>query len=65
MKKIIAIGEALIDFIPQPDGSYLPMLGGAPCNVCGAYTKLSGKAGILGGAILLFIGIEIFVTNLV
>ncbi|MBQ4348511.1 MAG: manganese efflux pump [Clostridia bacterium] len=28
-------------------------------------TKLSGKAGILGGAILLFIGIEIFVTNLV
>ncbi len=27
-------------------------------------TKLSGKAGILGGAILIFIGIEIFVTNL-
>lgn len=47
MKKIIAIGEALIDFIPQPDGSYLPMLGGAPCNVCGAYTKLSGKASLL------------------
>ncbi|MBR2892233.1 MAG: manganese efflux pump, partial [Clostridia bacterium] len=28
-------------------------------------TKLAGKAGILGGAILIFIGIEIFVTNLV
>lgn len=26
-------------------------------------TKLAGKAGILGGAILIFIGIEIFVTN--
>ncbi len=28
-------------------------------------TKLAGKAGILGGAILIFIGIEIFVTNLI
>lgn len=27
-------------------------------------TKLAGKAGILGGSILIFIGIEIFVTNL-
>lgn len=29
-----------------------------------AGTKLSGKADILGGAILIFIGLEIFVTNL-
>ena len=29
-----------------------------------AGTKLAGKAGIFGGAILIFIGIEIFVTNL-
>lgn len=29
-----------------------------------AGTKLSGKAGILGGVILIFIGIEIFVTSL-
>ena len=29
-----------------------------------AGTKLAGKAGILGGAILIFIGIEIFVTNM-
>ena len=28
-------------------------------------TKLAGKAGILGGAILIFIGIEIFVTGLI
>ena len=27
-------------------------------------TKLAGKAGILGGAILIFIGIEIFVSNI-
>ncbi len=30
-----------------------------------AGTKLSGKAGLLGGAILIFIGIEIFVTSLI
>lgn len=29
-----------------------------------AGTRLSGKAGILGGAILLFIGIEIFITGI-
>ena len=29
-----------------------------------AGTKLSGKAGILGGAILIFIGLEIFITSL-
>ena len=30
-----------------------------------AGTKLAGKAGILGGVILIFIGFEIFVTNLI
>ena len=29
-----------------------------------AGTKLAGKAGILGGSILIFIGLEIFITNL-
>ena len=29
-----------------------------------AGTKLAGKAGILGGAILIFIGLEIFISNL-
>jgi len=28
-----------------------------------AGTKLSGKAGILGGSILIFIGLEIFITS--
>jgi len=50
-KKLIAIGEALIDFIPESAGSaikdvtaFLPAVGGAPANVCGAFTKLGGKS---------------------
>lgn len=50
-KKLIAIGEALIDFIPEKAGSaikdveaFLPAVGGAPANVCGAFTKLGGKS---------------------
>lgn len=49
MKKLVAIGEALIDFIPTEKGCSLeevetfhPVTGGAPANVCGAYTKLGG-----------------------
>ena len=54
MKKLLAIGEALIDFIPQQTGvdlkdvaNFLPTIGGAPTNVCGAFTKLGGKASII------------------
>lgn len=50
-KKLIAIGEALIDFIPDSAGgaikdvnAFLPAVGGAPANVCGAFTKLGGKS---------------------
>lgn len=49
MKKLLAIGEALIDFIPEESGKALkdvcgfrPAVGGAPANVCGAYRKLGG-----------------------
>ena len=49
--KIIAIGEALIDFIPQQVGvglkevqGFSPKVGGAPANVCGAFSKLGGKS---------------------
>ncbi|MBR6987003.1 MAG: GH32 C-terminal domain-containing protein [Clostridiales bacterium] len=48
---LIAIGEALIDFIPDKKGcefyevgSFSPATGGAPANVCGAFSKLGGKA---------------------
>lgn len=50
-KKLIAIGEALIDFIPDKTGcafgevtGFSPKVGGAPANVCGAFSKLGGKS---------------------
>ncbi|WP_337546573.1 carbohydrate kinase [Holdemanella biformis] len=53
MKKLLAIGEALIDMIPSNTGrimnvnSFIPKVGGAPLNVCGAYTKLGGFSNII------------------
>lgn len=54
MKKLLAIGEALIDFIPTTTGvgiqdveSFLPIVGGAPANVCGAFVKLGGRAAMI------------------
>lgn len=51
MKKLIAIGEALIDFAPSQSGkkikeveSFFPKTGGAPANVCGAFTRLGGTS---------------------
>lgn len=53
-KKLMAIGEALIDFIPNQTGCHFsevdgfsPKVGGAPANVCGAFTKLGGKSAII------------------
>lgn len=53
-KKLIAIGEALIDFIPRERGcafgevtAFSPKLGGAPANVCGAFARLGGRAALL------------------
>ena len=54
MKKILAIGEALIDFLANDVGSsvkdvksFTPKVGGAPCNVCGAVSKLGVPSGII------------------
>nr|WP_307991870.1 carbohydrate kinase [uncultured Niameybacter sp.] len=54
MKKIFAIGEALIDFIPSKKGcqlkdviSFERVAGGAPANVCAAIAKLGGKASFI------------------
>ena len=48
---LVAIGEALIDFIPDKKGcefyevgSFSPAAGGAPANVCGAFSKLGGRS---------------------
>lgn len=50
-KKLIAIGEALIDFIPNKTScafsevtEFAPKVGGAPANVCGAFSRLGGKS---------------------
>lgn len=51
---LIAIGEALIDFIPQESGcdfsevtAFAPKIGGAPANVLGAFSKLGGKTQLI------------------
>lgn len=53
-KEIVAIGEALIDFIPQQKGRELQDVegferkaGGAPTNVAAAVAKLGGKASVI------------------
>lgn len=54
LKKLIAIGEVLIDFIPEQKNcglgevkSFSPAVGGAPANVCGAFTKLGGESAMI------------------
>lgn len=51
MNKLLSIGEALIDMIPEQVNagikdveSFRPIVGGAPANVCGAFVKLGGEA---------------------
>lgn len=53
IKKLLTIGEALIDMIPSNTGriidvnNFTPKVGGAPLNVCGAYTELGGSSNII------------------
>ena len=54
MRKIISIGEALIDFIPNEKGvalkdvsNFLRVTGGAPLNVAATVAKLGGSSVIL------------------
>ena len=54
MKKVIAIGEALIDFIPMQKGvalkdveGFLKVPGGAPLNVAASVAKLGGQSQML------------------
>ena len=49
MKKVICIGECLIDFVPESQGmTYTAKAGGAPCNVCACVAKLGGNGYYLG-----------------
>lgn len=45
-KKLIAIGEALIDLVPDGE-KYIPAVGGAPANVAAAFAKLGGSAALI------------------
>lgn len=56
MKKdtLVAIGEALIDFMPDKRAcafdevtAFMPKVGGAPANVCGAFVRLGGRGRLL------------------
>ena len=54
MKKVISIGEALIDFIPNQKGCELKhvtgferVVGGAPANVSAVVAKLGGKSNFI------------------
>ena len=53
MKKLVTIGEALIDFIPSSNNklkdveSFRKECGGAPCNVASAYSILGGTSTLL------------------
>ncbi|MBO4459044.1 MAG: carbohydrate kinase [Clostridiales bacterium] len=49
--RLVAIGEALIDFIPSRTGcgfdevdSFFPAVGGAPANVCAVFSRLGGRS---------------------
>ncbi|MBR1765386.1 MAG: carbohydrate kinase [Ruminococcus sp.] len=51
---LAAIGEALIDFIPDRSGcefdevgAFAPKVGGAPANVCAAFSRLGGSSRLL------------------
>ena len=53
-KVLAAIGEALIDFIPDKSGcafddvtAFAPKIGGAPANVCAAFARLGGSSRML------------------
>lgn len=53
-KRLISIGEALIDFMPEQTGksiaqvgAFAPAVGGAPANVCGAFSKLGGESAMI------------------
>ena len=54
MNRLLAIGEALIDMIPEQVNmgiaeveKFQPIVGGAPANVCGAFVKLGGEANMI------------------
>ena len=48
MKQVVCFGEALIDMLAEPGGSYKPYAGGAPANVAVALAKLGMGSAFVG-----------------
>jgi fructokinase len=48
MAEVLCFGEALIDMLAEPAGSYRPYAGGAPANVAVALAKLGVKSCFIG-----------------
>ena len=54
MSQLLAIGEALIDFVLEESGKpikqvtgFNPKVGGAPANVCGVFARLGQQSGMI------------------
>ncbi|HEY1771878.1 MAG TPA: carbohydrate kinase [Gammaproteobacteria bacterium] len=48
MTEVLCFGEALMDMLAEPSGSYRPYAGGAPANVAVALAKLGVDAAFVG-----------------
>lgn len=48
MAEVLCFGEALMDMLAEPSGSYRPYAGGAPANVAVALAKLSVGSAFVG-----------------
>ena len=67
----LSVGFTICDYCLAEAFLACLLIGGVTFLICfagiaigkGAGTKLAGKAGILGGCILIFIGLEIFITG--
>src|SRR5580704_14071202 len=48
MAEVLCFGEALMDMLAEPAGSYRPYAGGAPANVAVALAKLGVDSAFVG-----------------
>ncbi|TNU48829.1 aminoimidazole riboside kinase [Escherichia coli] len=46
--KVWALGDAVVDLLPESDGRLLPCPGGAPANVAVGIARLGGTSGFIG-----------------
>ena len=46
--KVLVLGDAVVDLLPESDGRLLPCPGGAPANVAVGIARLGGTSGFIG-----------------